>query len=121
MFSTNMDFLEMYDPNTMGMTGMLSHLVNVKKEHIIMTATEGNTKRNSQCLKTMGTKPWENKSYCFSSGDVTKIWRNILIKLYQSDLKKFLEAEKSSEKSLIKKKKHLINGQPSILLHNIIF
>lgn len=80
-----------------------------------MTATEGNSKRNSQCPKTMGTKPWENKSYCFCSSDVIKIWRNILIKLYRSDQKNFLEAQKSSEKSLILKK-HLINGQPSILL-----
>lgn len=30
MFSTNMGFLEMYDPNALGMTGMLSDLVNVK-------------------------------------------------------------------------------------------
>lgn len=97
------------------MTGMPSDLVNVKKELINMTATERSTNRNFPYLKTMGTKPWENKSYCFSSRAVTKIWRNILIKLCQSDQQNFLEAEKSTEKSLILKK-HLINGQPLILL-----
>lgn len=75
----------MYEPNTMGMTGMSSDLVNVKKEHINMTTTEKNTKRNFPCPKTMGTNPWENKSYCFSNSAITKIWRNIPIKLFQSD------------------------------------
>lgn len=95
--------LEMYDPNNMGTTGMPSDLVNVEREYINMTATEGNTNRNFPCLKTMGTKPWENKSYCFSNSEITKIWRNILIKLYQSDQQNFLEAEESTEKSLILK------------------
>lgn len=48
----------------MGMTGMLSDLVNVKTEYINMTAIERNTNRNFPCPKTMGTKPWENKN-CF--------------------------------------------------------
>lgn len=105
-----------YDPKTVGMTGMPSDLANVKKEHTNMTATERSPNRNFPYLKTMGTKPWENKSYCVSSRAVTKIWRNILIKLCPSDQQNFLEAEeKSTEKSLILKKQ-LINGQPLILL-----
>lgn len=99
----------------MGMTGMPSDLVNVKNEHINMTAIERDTKRNFPYPKTMGTELWENKSYCFSNSAVTKIWTNILIKLYQSDQQNFLEAEESSEKSLIFKK-NLINGQSLILL-----
>lgn len=90
----------MYDPNNMGMSGMLSDLVNVKKEYINMTSTEGNTNRNFPCTKTMGTKPWENKSYCFSNSDVAKIWRNILIKLYYSDQQNFLETEEALRKVL---------------------
>lgn len=57
--------LEMYDPNNMGTTGMPSDLVNVEREYINMTATEGNTNRNFPCLKTMGTKPWEKKAIVF--------------------------------------------------------
>lgn len=49
----------MRDPNTMGMTRMPSGLVNVKKEHINMTATERNTNRKFPCPKAMGTNPWE--------------------------------------------------------------
>lgn len=33
-----------------------------------MTARERNTNRNFPCPKAMGTKSWENKSYCFSKG-----------------------------------------------------
>lgn len=75
-----MECLGMCDPNAMGMTGMPSGLVNVKKEHINMTATERNTNRNFPCPKTMGTKPWEKKSYCFSNSAVTKIQRNTYTK-----------------------------------------
>lgn len=45
-----------------------------------MTATERNTNRNFPCPKTMGTKPWEKKSYCFSNSAVTKIQRNTYTK-----------------------------------------
>lgn len=73
LLSTNMECLEIYDPNTMGMTRMPSDLLNVKKEYINMTVIERNTTRNFPCPKTMGTKPWENKRCYFSNSAVTKI------------------------------------------------
>lgn len=84
----------------MGMAGMPSDTVNVKKEHINMRATERNTNRNFPCPKTLGTKPWENGSCCFSNSAVTKIWRIMLIKLHQSEKQDFCESEKVRRKVL---------------------
>lgn len=65
-----------------------------------MIATERNTNRNFPCQKTMGTKPWENKSYCFSNSAVTKFGEICLKKLYQTD-KQFSWGRDSTKKNVI--------------------
>lgn len=56
IFSTNMECLDTHDPNTMGMAGMPSDLVNVKKKsNNKQIASERDTLTEISHVK----KPWE--------------------------------------------------------------